>query len=149
MARETAAAMSQIRSMSVKTDGPEAMITTLSGGNQQKCIIGRCMLTNPESSAARRPDARRGYRRKSGTLSVDGATGLGRHGDYCHVERTAGVVDRQRPDSGAQRRRIDRRIQPLRSHRTTHHGSRHKIAVITPRRKDVLVRSLHSSHKSR
>ncbi len=34
--------------MSVKTDGPEAMITTLSGGNQQKCIIGRCMLTNPK-----------------------------------------------------------------------------------------------------
>ena len=46
--RETAAAMSQIKSMSVKTDGPEAMITTLSGGNQQKCIIGRCMLTNPK-----------------------------------------------------------------------------------------------------
>ncbi len=46
--RETAAAMSQIESMSVRTDGPEAMITTLSGGNQQKCIIGRCMLTNPK-----------------------------------------------------------------------------------------------------
>jgi ABC-type sugar transport system ATPase subunit len=46
--RETAAAISQIKSMSVKTDGPEATITTLSGGNQQKCIIGRCMLTNPK-----------------------------------------------------------------------------------------------------
>ncbi|MDA1232536.1 MAG: sugar ABC transporter ATP-binding protein, partial [Planctomycetota bacterium] len=46
--RETAAAMSQIQAMSVKTDGPEALITTLSGGNQQKCIIGRCMLTNPK-----------------------------------------------------------------------------------------------------
>jgi ribose transport system ATP-binding protein len=46
--RETSAAMSQITSMSVRTDGPEAMITTLSGGNQQKCIIGRCMLTNPK-----------------------------------------------------------------------------------------------------
>ena len=46
--RETAAAMSQIKSMSVKTASPEAMITTLSGGNQQKCIIGRWMLTNPK-----------------------------------------------------------------------------------------------------
>ncbi len=46
--RETAAAMSQIKSLSVKTDGPDAMVTTLSGGNQQKCIIGRCMLTNPK-----------------------------------------------------------------------------------------------------
>lgn len=45
--REHAAAVSQIRTLSVKTDGPEALITTLSGGNQQKCIIGRCMLTNP------------------------------------------------------------------------------------------------------
>ena len=45
---ETAAAKSQIQAMSVKTDGPEALITTLSGGNQQKCIIGRCMLTNPK-----------------------------------------------------------------------------------------------------
>ena len=33
--------------MSIRTDGPEAMITTLSGGNQQKCIIGRCMLIKP------------------------------------------------------------------------------------------------------
>ena len=45
---ETAAAVSQIQAMSVKTNGPEAIITTLSGGNQQKCIIGRCMLTNPK-----------------------------------------------------------------------------------------------------
>ncbi len=45
--REHTAAVSQIRTLSVKTDGPEALITTLSGGNQQKCIIGRWMLTNP------------------------------------------------------------------------------------------------------
>ena len=46
--RETTAVMSQIQALSVKTDGPEAMITTLSGGNQQKCVIGRCMLTHPK-----------------------------------------------------------------------------------------------------
>ncbi len=42
------AAVSQIRAMSIRTDSPEAMITTLSGGNQQKCIIGRCMLIRPK-----------------------------------------------------------------------------------------------------
>ncbi|HQX49703.1 MAG TPA: sugar ABC transporter ATP-binding protein [Planctomycetaceae bacterium] len=46
--RETTAAISQVNSLSIKTDSPEAPITTLSGGNQQKCIIGRCMLTNPK-----------------------------------------------------------------------------------------------------
>ncbi|MFN9719781.1 MAG: ATP-binding cassette domain-containing protein, partial [Planctomycetota bacterium] len=45
--REHTAAVRQIRTLAVKTDGPEALITTLSGGNQQKCIIGRWMLTNP------------------------------------------------------------------------------------------------------
>lgn len=46
-ARERAASVQQIKVLSVKTNSPEALITTLSGGNQQKCIIGRCMLTNP------------------------------------------------------------------------------------------------------
>ena len=46
--RETAAATSQINSLSIKTNSPEALVTTLSGGNQQKCIIGRCMLTQPK-----------------------------------------------------------------------------------------------------
>ncbi len=46
--RETNAAISQVNALSIKTDSPEAPITTLSGGNQQKCIIGRCMLTNPK-----------------------------------------------------------------------------------------------------
>ena len=45
--REQTATASQIKSLSIKTNGSEAMITSLSGGNQQKCIIGRCMLTNP------------------------------------------------------------------------------------------------------
>lgn len=45
--KEQSATTSQIQSLSIKTNGSEAMITSLSGGNQQKCIIGRCMLTNP------------------------------------------------------------------------------------------------------
>jgi len=37
-----------IRATGVKTPGPHAAITGLSGGNQQKCIIGRWLLTQPE-----------------------------------------------------------------------------------------------------
>lgn len=46
--REANNAQEQIQSLRVKTAGPEASITSLSGGNQQKCIIGRCMLTKPK-----------------------------------------------------------------------------------------------------
>jgi ABC-type sugar transport system ATPase subunit len=46
--RERAAARSSIDSLGVRTAGPEAPITSLSGGNQQKCIIGRWLLTKPQ-----------------------------------------------------------------------------------------------------
>ncbi|MGN6133806.1 MAG: sugar ABC transporter ATP-binding protein [Aureliella sp.] len=46
--REQQAAQSQIQTLLIKTAGTEASITSLSGGNQQKCIIGRCMLTQPK-----------------------------------------------------------------------------------------------------
>lgn len=45
--RELTATNKQVRALSIKASGSEAPITSLSGGNQQKCIIGRCMLTHP------------------------------------------------------------------------------------------------------
>jgi methyl-galactoside transport system ATP-binding protein len=37
-----------IKSMSVKTPSPTTLISSLSGGNQQKVIVGRWLLTEPE-----------------------------------------------------------------------------------------------------
>ncbi|NCY01845.1 MAG: sugar ABC transporter ATP-binding protein [Planctomycetia bacterium] len=45
--REEAIVAEPIRTTGVKTPGPHAAITGLSGGNQQKCIIGRWLLTRP------------------------------------------------------------------------------------------------------
>ena len=45
--RERAAAAESIGQLRVKTDGPAAPITSLSGGNQQKCIIARWLRTEP------------------------------------------------------------------------------------------------------
>lgn len=44
---ERQAAEESISQLNVKTAGPEAAITSLSGGNQQKCIIARWLRTNP------------------------------------------------------------------------------------------------------
>jgi erythritol transport system ATP-binding protein len=38
----------QIKDVKVKTAGPDALITSLSGGNQQKVVIGKILLTDPK-----------------------------------------------------------------------------------------------------
>ncbi len=45
---ERQAATDQVSSLQIKTAGTEASIQSLSGGNQQKCIIGRCILLQPK-----------------------------------------------------------------------------------------------------
>src|SRR3546814_13588362 len=47
MRREAAAARGQIADRAIKVAGPETMVTTLSGGNQQKVVIGKALLTRP------------------------------------------------------------------------------------------------------
>lgn len=46
-AREQTAIETQIREVRVKTSGPKALITSLSGGNQQKVVVGRALMTSP------------------------------------------------------------------------------------------------------
>ncbi len=46
--REDAMAQGAVERLSVKTASTFAPITSLSGGNQQKCLIGRWLLTNPQ-----------------------------------------------------------------------------------------------------
>ncbi len=46
--RERASAEDSMRQLSVKASGGDAAITSLSGGNQQKCIIARWLRTDPK-----------------------------------------------------------------------------------------------------
>jgi ABC-type sugar transport system ATPase subunit len=46
--KEQAAARSMVDKLLIKTAGLQASISSLSGGNQQKCIIGRWLLTKPK-----------------------------------------------------------------------------------------------------
>lgn len=47
-AREQALVDNMVNRLRVKSAGPNARITSLSGGNQQKTVIGRWLLTNPK-----------------------------------------------------------------------------------------------------
>ena len=44
-----------IESMRVKTPSQKTQIGTLSGGNQQKVILGRWLLTEPDNRVENRP----------------------------------------------------------------------------------------------
>ena len=46
--QEAAATTASIQQLGIKTDGTEAGIMSLSGGNQQKCIIARWLRTQPK-----------------------------------------------------------------------------------------------------
>ena len=46
--KEQSAVDAMIRDMTVKVASPEMLITSLSGGNQQKAIIGRWLMTKPK-----------------------------------------------------------------------------------------------------
>ncbi len=46
-ARENIAAKSAMQSLSVKANSAQAVANTLSGGNQQKVVLGKWLLTNP------------------------------------------------------------------------------------------------------
>ena len=45
---EASAIAGKIAQLAIKTDGPRAAVTSLSGGNQQKCILARWLLINPK-----------------------------------------------------------------------------------------------------
>lgn len=46
--REMAAAKEKIRALRIKTNSPATIAGTLSGGNQQKVVLGKWLLTNPK-----------------------------------------------------------------------------------------------------
>jgi ABC-type sugar transport system ATPase subunit len=46
--KELAVVGQSTRDLSIKAAGPDAAITSLSGGNQQKCIVARWLLTQPK-----------------------------------------------------------------------------------------------------
>jgi erythritol transport system ATP-binding protein len=46
--REKAAILETIRNLSIKAKNPELDVTSMSGGNQQKVVIGKALMTGPK-----------------------------------------------------------------------------------------------------
>ena len=46
--KESSSVNEMFRGMSIKAAGPEVLVTSLSGGNQQKVVFGKSLLTNPK-----------------------------------------------------------------------------------------------------
>ncbi|WP_369245404.1 sugar ABC transporter ATP-binding protein [Streptomyces sp. R41] len=66
--REFAASM--IRSLDIKTRGPDQPVSGLSGGNQQKVVVARALARRPHALVALRPTAGVDVRSKEALLSV-------------------------------------------------------------------------------
>ena len=66
-----ARAQRQIDALRIKARSPDALANQLSGGNQQKVVIGKWLEIGPEGVPARRPDPRRRRRRQARDLRPD------------------------------------------------------------------------------
>ncbi len=115
--------------LGVKTPDLAAPITSLSGGNQQKAIVGRWLLTRPKVLLLDDPTrgvdvgAKADLYRIMDRLCRDGL------GIIAHLQRAARVAHALRPHRRALRGAHDRRASPRRGHRAADHGAGHAAGV--------------------
>ena len=90
-----------VRSMKIKTSSLKTKIRTLSGGNQQKVILGRWLLTKPEILL---PDARHRCGCEIRNISADNRSCRERKKRYYGIFRNAGAARSMRPHTRNVRR---------------------------------------------
>ena len=95
-AAELLVAGEQVERMRVKTPSLDQLVSNLSGGNQQKVVLGRWLARAPRVLILDEPTRGIDVGRKGGNLSSHCGTCRQRHRDPGHLVGAAGV-DRPRP----------------------------------------------------
>ena len=116
-----------VKELAIKTAGGDVPVTTLSGGNQQKCILARWLLIEPKVLVARRADSRHRRRGQGRDLSVDPPARFRGPRHHHDLERAARAARGLGPDHRPVRRPAGRRDSSRRSHRGSHHARRDVI----------------------
>ena len=135
---ERAAVHQAIADLAIKTAGGRAAITSLSGGNQQKCIIARWLLTNPRLLLLDEPTRGIDVGAKAEIYALIRRLAAGGHGDPDDLERAARAAHRLRPHPRPLRGPAHRRVPACRGDR----GGDHARGDAVPRSGDGLIHSV-------
>ena len=117
-----------IKELAIKTAGGDAPVTSLSGGNQQKCILARWLLIEPKVLLLDEPTRGIDVGAKAEIYALIrklAAAGPGHHHD---LERAPRAPGRLGPDHRALRGTAHRRDPPRRRHRGGHHARRDRVS---------------------
>ena len=110
---EREVALRTMRQLAIHASGPEQVAGTLSGGNQQKLVIGKWLQAVSQNSASGRADSRDRCRGKGRHLPPDSTTRRGGPGDRAGLVGIARTHPVERPYLGLARRPPDGAIESI------------------------------------
>ena len=122
-----------IKELAIKTAGGDVPVTSLSGGNQQKCILARWLLIEPKVLLLDEPTRGIDVGAKAEIYQLIRRLASRGPGDRHDLERAARAAGGLGPDHRALRRPARRRDSPRPSHRGGHHARRDVIPGPEPR----------------
>ena len=124
-AREVAVASRYRQALRIRTPSIHQRAINLSGGNQQKVVLGEMAVHRAEGADARRADARHRRRRQIRDLRHHQRTGGAGEGRHRHLLGNAGAARRLRPHLCDERRPVRRRNAGQGSQPGEDHGVDH------------------------
>ncbi len=114
-----------IQQTGIKTPDPAGAVSQLSGGNQQKVLLGRAFATHPAGPVPRRADSRRRHRSQSRDLLSRGRPREGGGRGSLRLQRDGGDPRSERPVPRHARGAHRRRAGPVGAERGGRDAPRH------------------------